>query len=87
MGTHQIYAENIKCMGCVNKIRENLLKMKGVVDVDVFLKDGKVSVTGIAVERKDLIDKLNILGYTEKGHNSLFSKAKSFVTCTIEKLF
>jgi copper chaperone CopZ len=86
MVTHQIFAENIKCDGCVASIKEGLFKMKGVIAVEVDKAIHKVCVTGIALEKKDLVDKLSSLGYPEKGGNNIFSKARSFVACTMEKL-
>ena len=85
MVTYQIFVENIKCNGCVANIKEGLLPMKGVIAVEVYKNEYKVCVTGIALEKQDLVDKLAALGYPEKGGNNLVSKARSFVTCTIEK--
>ena len=86
MITHQIFAENIKCNGCIEIIKEGLLTMKGVIAVEVDKDTQKVCVTGIMLEKKDLVDTLSSLGYPEKGHNNLFSKARSFVTCTLDKI-
>lgn len=85
MVTHQVFAENIKCDGCVDKIKEGLLQMKGVIAVDVFKEEGKVCITGIALEKQKIINKLSALGYPEKGGNNLFSRARSFVTCKMDK--
>lgn len=85
MVTHRIFAENIKCDGCIANIKEGLLQMKGVMAVDVFKEEGKVCITGIALEKQELINKLSSLGYPEKGGNNLFSRAKSFVTCKMDK--
>lgn len=86
MVTHQIFVENIKCAGCINTIKDGLQKLPGVIAVDVFKEENKVCITGIAIERQVMADKMLSLGYPEKGHNNFFSKAKSFVTCTIDKL-
>lgn len=85
MVTYQIFVENIKCDGCVAKIKENLLPMNGVTAVEVYKDEHKVCVSGIAIEKQDLVNKLTDLGYPQKGGNNLFSKARSFVTCTMEK--
>lgn len=85
MVTHQFFVENIKCDGCVANIKESLLQMKGVTAVEVDKNDHKVCVSGIALEKQDLVNRLAGLGYPQKGGNNLFSKARSFVTCTVDK--
>jgi copper chaperone CopZ len=87
MTTYQINVENIKCEGCVNSIKSALLKIKGVNNIDVYKKEEKVCVSGIAIERQEIVDRLLAIGYPEKGNNSVMSKAKSFVSCTVGKLF
>ena len=86
MITHQIFVENIKCSGCINSIKSVLLKIKGVSGVDIFKEEDKVCVSGIALEREQIIAKLAALGYPEKGNNSLISKAKSMVSCAVGKV-
>ena len=81
MKTHQIFVENIKCGGCINSIKTTLLKKKGVIAVEIHKEADKVCVTGVAIEREDMVSQLLSLGYAEKGNNSLLSKAKSFVSC------
>ena len=70
----------------MNSIKTALLKIKGVTVVDIFKEEDKVSVTGVAVEKKDVVTQLASLGYPEKGSNSLVSKAKSFVSCAVGSL-
>lgn len=86
MTSYQIRAENIKCMGCVTNIRENLLRMEGVVSVEADVKTQLVSVSAIAVSREAIANRLAELGYPEKGHNTLLNKAKTFLSCTFQKL-
>jgi copper chaperone CopZ len=81
MTTHQIFVENIKCGGCINSIKTTLLKKKGVIAVEIHKEADKVCVTGVAIEREDMVSQLLSLGYAVKGNNSLLSKAKSFVSC------
>lgn len=59
--------------------------MPSVEDVQIDLDSETVTVTGNA-ERTVLVEKLNGLGYPEKGHNTAFKKAKSYVSCAIGKL-
>ena len=70
----------------MNSIKTALLKIKGVTAVDIFKEEDKVSVTGVAVEKKDVVTQLASLGYPEKGSNSLVSKAKSFVSCAVGRI-
>ena len=67
----------------MDSIKTTLLKMIGVSGVDVFKEEDKVCVTGVAVEREEIVAKLAFLGYPEKGNNNLFSKAKSFVSYAV----
>lgn len=70
----------------MNSIKTALLKIKGVTAVDIFKEEDKVSVTGVAVEREDVVTQLASLGYPEKGSNSLVSRAKSFVSCAVGRI-
>ena len=83
MTTHQIFVENIKCAGCLNRIKKALLKLSGVTRVEISPEIDKICVSGIAIEKRTLIEKLSSLGYPEKGNNSLFRKAKSMVSCVV----
>lgn len=86
MTSYQIRAENIKCMGCITNIRENLLRMEGVVSVEADVKTQLVSVSAIAVSREAIANRLAALGYPEKGHNNFLDKAKTFLSCTLQKM-
>jgi copper chaperone CopZ len=86
MTTHIIYVENIKCSGCMNSIKTALLKIKGVTSIDISKEEDKISITGVAVEKENVVMKLASLGYPEKGNNSLISKARSFVSCALGKV-
>ncbi len=85
MVTHQIHSLNIKCDGCVNTIQTELKKVNGVSGVIVSKTDGIVNVSGVAIDREQIVSKLHDIGYPEIGHNDFMSKAKSFITCTIDK--
>ena len=67
----------------MNIIKTALLKKKGVTAVEIHIKEDKVCVTGIAIERENMVSQLLSLGYPEKGNNSMLSKAKSFVSCAV----
>ncbi len=63
MDTHKFTAENIKCMGCVNAIREGLAVLPGVDKVEVDLQQGLVTVTGHDLSTDKLAEKMAVLGY------------------------
>lgn len=81
-----IFAENIKCGGCIKSIKEALQKIAGVDTVMVDKDKESVLVTGTDINRRIIIDKLGELGYPEKGNNSLLKKARSFVSCAVGKM-
>jgi len=81
----QFEVENIKCGGCMNSIKTALLKLEGVTAVIIDKEIDTVSVTG-AANRDVIINKLNELGYPEKGNNTLIRKAKSYVNCAIGRM-
>jgi copper chaperone len=56
-------ATNIKCQGCVKAIREGLMDLTGVRNVDVNAADGEVTVQGEKLSREVLAGKLRELGY------------------------
>jgi copper chaperone len=84
--TETIFVENIKCGGCMKSIKSALLPIAGVDSVLVDKDRESVVVTGAAINRDSIIDKLAAIGYPEKGNNSLFKKARSFVSCAIGKM-
>lgn len=81
----QFEVENIKCGGCMNSIKTTLLKLEGVTEVIIDKEIDTVTVTG-AANRDVIINKLNELGYPEKGNNTLIRKAKSYVNCAIGRM-
>jgi hypothetical protein len=54
--------------------------------VQVFKELNKVCITGVAIDREDMIGKLAALGYPETGNNNLFRRAKSYVSCAAGNL-
>lgn len=65
MLSETILATNIKCGGCATTIRENLLKLDGVQEVEVDVASGRVEVRGEHLERSRLTARLAELGYPE----------------------
>ena len=81
----QIIVENIKCGGCMNSIRTALLKLDNVEQVAIDKDTETITITG-DIERAVVLEKLNELGYPEKGNNSILKIAKSYVNCAIGKM-
>ncbi len=81
----QFIVENIKCSGCSNSIRTDLLKIPKVEGVSVDIDAGCITITGNP-DRNAVVAILNDMGYPETGHNTLIKKAKSYVSCAIGKM-
>jgi copper chaperone CopZ len=82
----QIQVENIKCGGCINSIKKELMNIRGITAVDVSKETETVELYGTSIDREEAINKLAEMGYPEKGNNSLLSKAKSFISCAVGKV-
>jgi copper chaperone CopZ len=81
---YQIEVENIKCGGCANSIEKALLKIKGVDAVKVNIENGTIAIVGDAA-KPELLAKLTEIGYPEKGNNTVFCQAKSYLSCAVGK--
>ncbi len=81
----QYTVENIKCSGCSNSIRTDLLKIPKVEGVSVDIDTGCITITGNP-DREVILKKLNEMGYPELGNNTIVKKAKSYVSCAIGKM-
>lgn len=82
-----VEVENIKCGGCANTVKSNLLKMEGVEEVNVHIESGEISLNSNANINSEMIyDRLAKLGYPKKGEGNTFQKAKSYVSCAIGKI-
>lgn len=86
-----INIDNIKCGGCANTIRKNMIEFKGVSDVIVDVeKESVVLKHDTAIDLEGIKQKLHSLGYPEKGtaegFDKLASGVKSYVSCAIGRL-
>jgi len=82
-----IEVENIKCGGCMNSIKNALLKIENIEEVQIDLETQTISVSGTNDFDNTLVtNKLTDLGYPEKGNNSFLSKSKSYVNCAVGKI-
>ena len=86
METLEIFVENIKCGGCISGIKKALLEFKGVKSVEITLEEEKIQIQGKQLNREAYIKKMDSMGYPEKGNNTLFKEAKSYVSCAIGKV-
>ena len=86
MKTQEIFVENIKCGGCMTSIKQALEKIKGIEKVEIDNEEEKISLTGDHYQLNEVIDSLNSMGYPQKGDNTLFKQAKSYVSCAIGKM-
>ncbi len=86
METLEIFVENIKCGGCMSGIKKALLEFKGVKSVEINLEEEKIQIQGNHLNRDAYINKMDSMGYPEKGNNTLFKEAKSYVSCAIGKV-
>lgn len=86
MKTQEIFVENIKCGGCMTSIKNALEKIKGIIKVDINKDEEKISLTGDQYQLNEVLDSLNSMGYPQKGENSLFKQAKSYVSCAVGKM-
>ena len=85
-----IEVENIKCGGCANSIRKQLLKDEAVTGVSVDVDEQTITVEAPSEMLISLIEKLHDMGYPERGTAHGFdaakTKAKSFVSCAIGRM-
>lgn len=86
METQEIFVENIKCGGCMTSIKSAIMKLAGVKSVEINLEQEKITIGGKGIKKEAMIKKLTSLGYPEKGHNTIFNQAKSYVSCAVGKM-
>jgi copper chaperone CopZ len=86
MKTQEIFVENIKCGGCMTSIKQALEKINGIAKVEIDKEEEKISLTGDHYKLSEVIDSLNSMGYPQRGDNTLFKQAKSYVSCAIGKM-
>jgi len=87
MKTEIVFVENIKCHGCMNTIKNALLKNANVSDVQIDKDEEKITLqTSDGFDRDAAVKTLKSLGYPEKGKNNLGAKAISYVSCAIGRI-
>ncbi|WP_116769493.1 cation transporter [Maribacter litoralis] len=86
--TSVIPIQNLKCGGCANTIISKLKKIPKITNVSVSVESSSVSFD--ALKQEDIAtvkSELKSIGYPSLNEeNSVFSKAKSYVSCATGKL-
>ncbi|MGV6827385.1 MAG: heavy-metal-associated domain-containing protein [bacterium] len=85
-----IQVENIKCGGCAGTITKKINEIEGVSEVNINIEQGVVEVAGEGLDRDEIAQKLESLGYPESGTvagiKAAKAKAKSVVSCAVGRL-
>ncbi len=92
MSTQEMHIEieNLKCGGCEKTILKGLGTLEGVTDVSVDQEFKMVSLHADPALRSSILEKLQDMGYPEKGSveglEAGVSNIKSYVSCAIGKM-
>jgi copper chaperone CopZ len=70
----------------MTSIKQALEKIKGITKVEIDKEEEKISLRGDHYKLSEVIDSLNSMGYPQRGDNTLFKQAKSYVSCAIGKM-
>jgi copper chaperone CopZ len=87
MKTEDLFIANIKCGGCATTIKNELLKIDGVTDIQVFNEKDMITISYENVDRNVITQKLHSLGYPEATEqNGLLLQLKSYASCMLGKM-
>lgn len=90
MVTFSWQVDNIKCGGCAARIRQQLLLLTGVSEVEVDVAQGKVTVQSETGSELTVLACLKRLGYpltgTTSGLSAVEADVRSVVSCAIGRL-
>lgn len=88
MKTEEVIVANIKCNGCATTIKNELLKIDGVLSAEVFNEKDMVRVSYLDITDRDVIVKrLHELGYPEATEkNGLLLQLKSYASCMVGRI-
>lgn len=82
-----IYIANLKCGGCATTITNELLKIEGLINVQVDNENNFVEIAYDSVERQIILNKLHDFGYPkETEENGLLLQLKSYASCMIGRV-
>jgi len=74
MKAYKVVAQNIKCEGCVSKIKGALLQQEFITSVEVNKTTGEVVVHGEMVDVDRIDNELKQIGHPPVTKKGLFSK-------------
>lgn len=88
MKTEEVIVANIKCNGCATTIKNELMKIDGVLSAEVFNEKDMVKVSYMEITDRDVIVKrLHELGYPEATEkNGLLLQLKSYASCMVGRI-
>lgn len=88
MKTEEVIVANIKCNGCATTIKNELMKIDGVLSAEVFNEKDMVKVSYMDITDRDVIVKrLHELGYPEATEkNGLLLQLKSYASCMVGRI-
>ena len=66
--------------------QKGLIGIQRGQSVEITLEEEKILIQGEHLDRTTYINKMDSMGYPEKGNNTLFKEAKSYVSCAIGKV-
>ena len=62
-----LQVDNVKCGGCASAIRDGLLTLGGIHEVEVKIETGEVTLRGEGYNDNEIKSKLHELGYPVRG--------------------
>ena len=74
MKEYKVVAQNIKCEGCVSKIKGALLQQEFIRTVEVNKTTGEVYIQGDMVDTSRIHDELKQIGHPPVEKKNFFSK-------------
>lgn len=82
-----ILVANMKCNGCATTIKNELLKIIGVQQVQVEVESDAIQIEYENLERDVIVKRLLALGYPEATErNGLLLQLKSYASCMIGRI-
>jgi copper chaperone len=82
-----IYIQNLKCGGCAKTITNNLTSIENIENVIINVENSSIILTHHLNNLLKVKQILKKIGYPEQGEdNTIFLKAKSFVSCAVGKI-
>ena len=85
--SNEVFIQNLKCGGCKKTITTELGMIEGISKVNFDEKESKVVFDAEHEDLSAVLNRLNDLGYPPvDDDNSLYKKARSYVSCMIGRV-